>query len=36
MLSVVLFVLPGTFAFLIWNAYRKGRDYEPPPGSERW
>jgi hypothetical protein len=36
MLSVVFVVLPGTFAFLLWGAYRKRRNYSPPEGSERW
>ena len=36
MLSVVLLVLPGTFALLLWNAYRKGKDYRPPEGRQRW
>ena len=36
MLSVVLVVIPGTFGLLMWNAYRKRKDYEPPKGAERW
>ena len=36
MLSVVLILIPGTFAFLFWHAYRKGKDYVPPEGAERW
>jgi len=36
MLGVVMFVLPGMFAFLLWNAHRKGKDYVPPGDRERW
>ena len=36
MLGVVFFVLPGMFAFFLWQAKRNGANYEPPAGRERW
>ena len=43
MLGMILLVVPGTFGFLLWNAYRtnrkredRGQSYQPRDGAIRW
>jgi len=43
MLGMVLFVVPGSFGILLWNAYRadrrredRGDSYQPRSGAIRW